>query len=192
MVYAVTNPVKDGLVSDVKQSPFFSTFKHQSQGEPLRFWWIDWAAYWKAGGATNKKHHIKQYLKWTEWETTPLPNLSELSVHQKQTRFRKLVKQEELHQETLRLSQKRTVIGVSGLFEIDPRDRPKYPKNKGRQPLCHADDKQTCKAYEKKWKAFLIEHRKASIDFRNGDRDRLFPQGSFRPPLIRIITEDGS
>jgi hypothetical protein len=192
LLYAITNPVKDGLVSSTKQSPFFSTFKHQSQGEPLKFWWIDWAGYWKAGGSANKKHHPKEYLKWIEWEITPLPNLSSLSVHQRQTRIRKLVKEEEEHQEDVLRKARQTVIGVRSLFETDPRQRPKNPKVTGRQPLCHAKDRATRVAYEEKWRDFLNEYRRASWDFRNGNRDREFPPGSCRPPIIRIITEDGS
>jgi hypothetical protein len=192
LLYALTNPVKDGLVSKTEQSPFFSTFRHLTRGDPLRFWWIDWEAYWKAGGDADKKHHPKNYLKWVEWEITPLPHLQELSVHQRRTRIRKLVREEEEHQEALRQQENRGVIGVKALFETDPRDRPKTPKDTGRQPLCHAQDKEARRAYEEKWREFLKEHRKASFDFRNGFRDREFPQGSFRPPIIRIITEDGT
>ena len=192
LLYAVTNTVKDGLVSSTKQSPFFSTFNHLTRGDPLRFWWIDWAGYWKAGGSESKKHHPKEYLKWVDWELTPLPHLSDLSPHQRQTRIRKLVREEEQHQETLMRETNRTVIGVKALFETDPRDRPKTPRISGRQPLCHAEDIETQKAYEEKWCEFLKEHRKASFDFRNGNRDREFPEGSFRPPIIRIITEDGT
>lgn len=192
LLYALVNPVKDGLISGTKQTPFFSTFNYLTKGDPLRFWWIDWAAYWKAGGTENKKHHPKKYLKWIEWDLAPLPHLAMLTAHQRQARFRKLVKEEELHQETLRLEAKRTVIGVKALFETDPRDRPSVPKSSGRQPLCHAQDRADSEAYEEKWRDFLKEHRKASIDFRNGDRDREFPEGSFRPPIIRLITEDGT
>ena len=192
LLYAVTNPVKDGLISRVKETPFFSTYMHQSQGEPLRFWYIDWAAYWKAGGADNKKRSPKEFLKWVEWETTPLPHLADLTVHQRQTRIRKLVQEEERHQEELRREEKRTVIGVPALFKIDPRNRPKNPKPNTPQPLCHADDRETALAFEEEWDEFLDAYRAASIDYRGGYFERLFPAGSFRPPLIRIINGDGT
>ena len=121
-----------------------------------------------------------------------MPYLAELSTHQRQTRIRKLVREEEQHQEELRRVTNRTVIGVKALFETEPRDRPKTARGSGKQPLCFAEDNGTRKAYEQKFYAFQKEHRKASFDFRNGNRDRLFPEGSFRPPIIRIITEDGT
>ena len=192
LLYAITNPVKDGLVSRTKDSPFFSTFMHQSQGEALRFWWIDWGAFWKAGGPENKKHQPKDYLKWVAWETTPLPHLQGLTESQRQTRMRKLVREEELNQEALRKAEKCTVIGVPALFKTDPRSRPKNPKTGTAQPLCHADDEATRKAFEAKWIEFLKAHRAASVDYRRGEWKRIFPAGSFRPPLIRIINEDGT
>jgi hypothetical protein len=165
---------------------------HQSQGDPLKFWYIHWAAYWKAGGVENKKHRPKDYLKWVEWETKPLPHLKGLNIHQRQTRIRKLVKKEEEEQEAIRQSEKRTVIGVPALFETDPRDRPKNPKPRTRQPLCHAGDKDVRRAYALSFKEVQKAHRKASIEFRNGDRDYPFPAGTFRPPLVRIIHGDGT
>jgi len=192
LLYALTNPVKDGLISRVKETPFFSTYMHQSQGKPLRFWYIDWAAYWKAGGPDNKKRSPKEFLKWVEWQTTPLPHLSDLTVYQRQTRIRKLVQEEEWNQEDLRKEKKRAVIGVPAIFDIDPRSRPKNPKPNTPQPLCHADDRATAQAFEEEWEAFLHAYMAASIDYRGGYFERLFPAGSFRPPLIRIINGDGT
>ena len=55
LFYSLTNVVKDGLVEKVSQSPFFSTFKHQANGKPLRYWYIDYEGYWEAGGDTNPR-----------------------------------------------------------------------------------------------------------------------------------------
>ena len=51
LFYGLTNVVKDGLVEKVSQSPFFSTFKHQAAGKELRYWYIDFAAFWAAGAS---------------------------------------------------------------------------------------------------------------------------------------------
>ncbi len=187
LLYAVTNPVKDGLISRVKDSPLFSTYAHQTRGESLRFWWIDWATYWKMGGPDNKKHHPKDYLHWTNWETTPLPHLAGLTVYQRQTRLRKLVREEEEKQNAIRLKENRVVIGAPALFETNPRSRPSTNKPKTPQPHCHADSEEAAAAYKENWKDFLEKYREASADFLAGSWEREFPQGSFRPPVIRMI-----
>ena len=192
VLYALNNPVKDGLIEKTKESPFLSTFMHQSQGDTLRFWYIDWAAYWKAGGSMNSKHHPKDYLEWTTWETTPLPHLADLTVHQQRTRIRKLVRENEEHHKQARKLANQTVIGVPDLFRIDPRSRPANPKVSSSQPLCHADSDEEYYAYEERWHTFLDNYIEASFDYRDGDWERLFPSGSFRPPLIRIINDDGT
>ena len=196
LIYAMTNPVKDGLCETVSQSPFFSTYRHLAFGEPLEFWWIDWAGYYEAGGKANKKHHPKDYLNWIEWSLTPLPDWKNLTIHQRQTRFRKLVQEEEEKQKALRRDENRTrrelgqperkVYSLPALFALDPRDRPKNPKASGSQPLCHSQNRDLRRAYIEQWREFVKEHRKASVDFRDGMWEREFPQGSYRPPITKI------
>ncbi len=221
LFYALTNVVKDGLVEKVSQSPFFSTFKHQAHGEILEYWYIDWEGYWEAGGDRNKQLRPKDFLKWVTVETTPLPAWMDLSENQHRTRIRKGVREIEEEQAEKRRVDKRAVIGVSALFERDPRDRPKNPrKTEGQlaavavrneadpvrgvtqvrpsrraslrrsQPLCHASTPEESLSYREKWNNFRNEFIKASLDFRNGYWKREFPLGCYRPPTIRLYSND--
>ena len=79
LLYAVTNPVKDGLLESMAKSPLFSTYGHLTKGEPLRFWYIDYEAYWLAGGNQKKSHRLKDYLKWVTLFCAPLPGQGEMS-----------------------------------------------------------------------------------------------------------------
>jgi len=79
-------------------------------------------------------------------------------------------------------------MGVAAQFAVDPRDRPRRPKKSGPQPLCHASDAEVAREYERQWRETLREHRAASIDFLNGMWEREFPEGTFRPPIIRICS----
>jgi len=138
-----TNPVKDNLVAKVSQSPFFSTYKYWAFDEQLKFWYIDWASYWEACGPNNgQKKRPKDYLKWTKFELLPLPQWRDLPKHKIQSRVRNLVKEAEAEFEEDRKRKCITVIGVSKLYQLDPRDRPKTYKTPGNQPLCHASKKQ--------------------------------------------------
>ena len=186
LLYAVCNVVKDGLVDTVRQSPFLSTYRHFAYGDDLAFWWIEWSGYDLAGGTRNKRIHPKDFLKWGKLELTDLPEWEELTVHQRQTRFRQQVREIEEENRYIRREQGRTVVGVPALFATDPRDRPKNPKASSPEPLCHASNHEQRHAFKKSWREFVSEYRRASWDFRNGYWEREFPQGSFRPPIATI------
>jgi hypothetical protein len=94
---------------------------------------------------------------------------------------------EEVYQAERR-AEGRTVIGVPALYRLDPRDRPQTERDSSPQPLCHASDPEVFFEYRRRWRAFLEEYRKASIDYRMGYFDREFPEGSFRPPLVTVYT----
>ena len=189
LLYALTNPVKDGLVEKVRQSPYFSCFEHLAAGEPLRFWYLDYTAYEKAGGDTKKGRkelRLKDFVRWTEFELEPLPSQESWSVEQRQTWIRKNVRAVEDACAEERRDAGRRVIGVPALFATNPRSRPENPEKAGPQPLCHASTREARERFAAKWRAFRREHRKASIDYLAGDYEREFPEGSFRPPIATI------
>jgi hypothetical protein len=187
LVYAMVNAVKDGQVERVNESPFFSTFHHLAFGEPLEYWYIDRTAWWKKGGL-RRGNREKDHMKWVSFELSPLPGWETMSVHQRQTRFRHLVREAEEIAAHDREVEDRAVVGVPALRRLDPRDRPRKPKRSGLQPLCHAADPVLRKAYKRDWREFLKAYRAASIAYRAGDFEIDFPDGSFRPPLITMYT----
>ncbi len=188
LFYSLANPIKDNLIESVNHSPFFSTFRHLAYGDPLKFWYIDWQAWWTAGAAQNKKHCVKDYLKWTEFELTPLPAWQNWTVHQRQTRVRQRVREIEQQCAEERRYAEKTVFGVPALYNVDPRDRPKNLKTSGPQPLCHTANAALRRQFREQWRDFVSEYRKASLDFRSGYYEREFPEGSFRPPILKIYT----
>ncbi len=185
LIYSVTNPIKDGLVETVRESPFFTTFRALARGEPLRLFRIDWDGYYTAGGERKKSHRPKDYLKWVELELTPLPGQEEWPDHKRQAWARAQVRDvENATREELRRAG-RTAMGAKSQFNVDPRDRPLNPKSSGPQPVCHWSNRDARREYLRNWKETLKEHRAASIDFRMGMWEREFPEGTFRPPLIK-------
>jgi hypothetical protein len=187
LVYAMANAVKDGMVERVSESPFFSTYRHLAFGEPLKFWYIDRTAWWRNGGP-RPGNREKDHMEWVEFSLAPLPGWEALTVHQRQTRFRHLVREAEELAARERAAEGRTVVGVPALRRLDPRDRPRNPKRSGRQPLCHASDPAAYKLYRREWRELRRAHRAASIAFRSGDLSVEFPDGTFRPPLVTMYT----
>jgi hypothetical protein len=186
LFYALTNVVKDGLAETVGASPFFSTYRHLAHGKPLQYWWIDYDAYYQAGGKRKKSHRLKDYLQWTEVKPALLPAWEDLPDHRIQTRVRCQVRDIEQSQRDVRKAENRKVFGIPALFNVAPTDRPKNPKESGPQPLCHASTRQARRLFREKWKAFQDAYFQASMDYRQGFFDREFPEGSFRPPLVTI------
>ena len=192
LVYALANPVKDGLVDKTRHSPFFSTYRAQALGEPLRFWDIEWERYWEAGGPHNRRIHPKQFLVWRALEIAPLPHLVDLSEHKRRTLIRKAV--EEVETETAdRLKREgRAFCPVTRHFETDPRDRPQSPRVSGRKPLVHASSRAARDAYREKLRDVMKMYAPASVAFRSGCHDVDFPPGTFRPQLTRPIPNPDS
>jgi hypothetical protein len=187
LVYALTNPVKDGLVDRVRRSPFFSTYRNQAFGEELRFFDIEWERYWEAGGPLNKRLHPKQFMTWRTLEITPLPHLAAMPEHKRQTLIRKTVEAvEEETAEKLKL-EGRVFCPVSRHFETDPRSRPATPRVSGRKPLVHASTKAERSSYREKLRDVMRAYVPASVAFRMGCFDVEFPPGTFRPPLTKPI-----
>ena len=208
--------------SERGRTRLFSTFKHQASGKPLRYWFIDYEGYWAAGGDSNPKIRPKDFIKWVNVETTPLPAWEPLPEHRRQSRIRQGVREIEQFVAEERKRDDRKVIGVQVLFERDPRSRSDAPNDSGpqlaavavqagadeirggaqvqpsrraraserSQPLCHSSTKEGYLAYREKYRAFRDEYIKASNDYRQGMWEREFPTGSFRPPLIRLCTND--
>ena len=184
LLYAVTNPSKDGLVDRVAHWKGFSSYKQLATGEVERFYYVDWTAWHRAGGKKSKKKP-QNFLKRVEVRLSPIPSWEHMSESKRQAYFRKEVRKLEQKYRLEREKEGRTAMGKRKLEKIDPRDRPKTPAVKTRKPLCHAATKAAADEYKEQLKAFLEQFYYASGMWQRGHRDVEFPRGSFRPPDIR-------
>ncbi|MFO8072140.1 MAG: hypothetical protein R6V85_09720, partial [Polyangia bacterium] len=181
----LTNVVKDGLVERVRRSPFFSSWPALAEGKQLKYWHIDWEAYYLAGGARSKRHRVKDYIRWEELEISPLPWQREWSEDRRRTWVRVNVREMEEGFAAERRREGRPARGVPALYELDPRDRPSKPREKsGPIPRVLASDPELKKLREERIRETEREHREASRAYLAGDYWREFPVGTFRPPII--------
>ncbi len=190
-MYALTNPVKDGLCEKVSDWEGLTLFDQLASGEEERFYHIDWVRWWDEGGKKNKKP-IGEYKKWVTVKLSPIPEWERYSEHRRQTLLRKRVSKEETDFAKERKEAKRPVMDRSMRARIDPRDRPRNKKKSGPQPLCHSSTKKAADKYKIKWREFLVLFREASEKFLSGVFDAKFPDGSFRPPLITVCVADST
>lgn len=190
LFYSITNVVKDGLVDRQNGKTFLSSYPSLSKGETLKFWKIDWRTFHKKGGFRVKSHRPKDYIIWRELPFSWLPSYLNWTESKRQTRIRKQVAERTEALSQAMKNDGRTPIGMAQLRKLDPRSRPKTPRKSGRQPLCHASTKEAAEAFNARRRDFLNDYIPASADFRNGNYQREFPQGAYRPPLMTICTGD--
>ncbi|MCU0665110.1 MAG: hypothetical protein MUC50_22645 [Myxococcota bacterium] len=184
VLYGMTNAVKDGLVAGTRQSHLFNTYRSQALGQTQTYWGINWTAFDVAGGWRRKTHRAKDYLHWLELEIHPLPGMQSMTPEQRQTFFRKQVQDlEAFHAKNLKDAGRRPMT-VDEFFALDPRDRPATPRKRTPKPRVHATDDAVRKALIAENREIERAHREASIAYLGGAKDVVFPEGTFKPPII--------
>ena len=182
-LYALTNPVKDGLVDRVAHWEGFSSYEILARGKDPVFTYIDRTAWHKAGGKGSKKP-LQAFVKQIRLAFTPLPGTEHMKPFTRQAEIRRRCRELEQQYREERKREGRTSMGAAKLRKIDPRDRPKTKPERTRKPLCHAASPETAEAYKAAHREFLNAYRLASAAYRSGCYDVEFPPGSFKPPLI--------
>jgi REP element-mobilizing transposase RayT len=188
LAYAACNVVKDGMVEKASLWPGFSTHDQLAHGKRQTFTYLDRTAWWQAGGGWEKVPKEK-YMRQVTVETSPLPGWEDLKPHERQARYRRLVKDQEKELKGLREKERRQVMGRKGLMETDPFATPTSPKKPTPMPKCHASTKENRKSFiEEVLKPFWEAYFRASALFLDGIIDIEFPQGSIPPPITTIYT----
>lgn len=181
--YAMTNPVKDGLVERVAHWKGFSSYEQLAKGENPAYTYIDWTAWHNAGGKRSGKPP-EAFTKTIHMHFTPLPGTEHMSPGERQARIRRQCRELEQKFREAREQEGRRVMSAARLEKLDYRNRPSTPADKSPKPLCHGATQKAIDKYLEEFEAFLNAYREASIAYRDGFFDVEFPKGSFRPPLI--------
>jgi len=187
LLYAVTNPVKDGLVDRAAHWKGVSSYSQLATGVPDRYTYIDWTAWHRAGGERSKKLPTA-FTRTVEVELSPIPAWEGLPAHKRQALFRRRVREMEQDYREQREGEGRRVMGKRKLEKLDPRARPRTAKPRTRQPLVHASTIAGRREFEAGWRAYLEAYYYASGLYLQGVPDVEFPAGSFRPPIINVNT----
>jgi hypothetical protein len=120
-----------------------------------------------------------------------LPGWRNLTVPQRQTRFRKRLREKEEEFREERSTSNRTVLGVKGLGELNHRDRPKKDKKRDVQPLCHASTPEGAVKYKEEYREIQNMRMAASLSYREGNFGADLPLGTFAPPLKSMYFASG-
>jgi hypothetical protein len=183
--YAMTNPVKDGLVETVAEWKGFSSYQALAHGKLETFTYFDRTLWHKAGGK-NKNLPLEQFVKKVSVEYTPLPKHITMKSDARQAYIRREVRALEKRFQKEREALGRPAMSAAALSRLDHRSRPKSTPMRTKKPLCHAASTERAEKYKEEFMIYLAAYRAASIIYRSGMHDVEFPDGAIRPPLIDV------
>lgn len=185
LLYAVTNPAKDGLIERVKNWEGLSSYNQLATGRTDRYSYINRTAWHRAGGKRCKKP-MGAFSEWVEVKFSPLPSLEVMPAKARQELFRRNVRELERSFRAQREEQGRRAMTRRAMEKVSHRDRPQTRAFNTPQPLCHSSTLDGALEFKKGWRRYVDERLKASDLFLKGHRDVEFPLGSFRPPIISV------
>ncbi len=180
--YALTNPVKDGLVDKMSKWKGFSSYQYHALGRDQLYTYFDRAAWRKAG----RVRPLHSYSKSIRVKFSPVPALEHLSHGQRQSYIRKRVREMEKIFREKRSAEGKKAMSDARMAKINPQHRPDTDKKRGRLPVCHAACPVLAQKFMESLKIFYASYSQASIRYRSGFFQAEFPPGSFRPPLIAL------
>ncbi len=187
--YGACNPVKDGLVDKASDWQGFSTNEALGKGRKLVFEYENRTKWWNSG-ADHKPVDPKKYMEQVEVVLHTIPSWKKLSRNRRQKRFCQIIHNHETLARRERLAE--GIMQVKGMKRIQresPFSKPRRPRKRTPQPLCHTDTITEYKAYEAEYKEIAQAHRIASAAYRSGCFEVEFPPGTFRPPLVTVYQQ---
>jgi len=183
--YVLAHGVKEGLVERVEEWPGVHCAVPLMTGAAVEGTWYD----------RTLEHNTR--LRGKELEKgesasreavhlSPLPCWRHLSAEAYRARIAEIVREINETAAAARAESLIPVLGPDGVRAQNPEMRPKKIK-KSPAPLFHALRKKVRKALWKAYGMFFAAFREASEKLRAGDRDAVFPPGSF-PPRLPFVT----
>lgn len=181
--YTVLQPIKDGLVERLSDYPGYNCFNDAVKGITRKYKVIRWAEF-NTARYHNPEAKITDYTDIVTLQYERLPGYESLT----QDEYAKLM-YEKLEQRRLKIIEERCAkglgfMGKAALLKVKRGTRalsPKTSHSKSHRPriLC------VCNARRAQYKAWYFkiyfEYKAASLLYRKGDFEVIFPLGTYRP-----------
>jgi transposase IS200 family protein len=179
--YLLSNGCKEGLVARPQDWPGVHVAKALLQGEDPKGYWFDRTKEYAARNRGEKFDRLK-YASVETVHLSPLPCWKHLSSEVWRGRALNLI--HEIVEETAaqRARAGSQPAGAAAILGRHPHDRPKNPK-RSPAPLFHALSAGVRRELWEAYRLFVAAFRQAAKKLRAGDRNAVFPRGSFPPAL---------
>jgi REP element-mobilizing transposase RayT len=184
--YTVLQPVQDGLVDRISDYPGYNCFEDAISGRSRRFKMVKWKEYHDAK-RWNKKVSIEKFTEIFELSFARLPSYKHLS----KAAYMKYMR-EELAKRTKQIIDARKgkpSVGPAALRRVKPGAIPHHTKTStitDHRPRIMCKDKVNCKKGYDWYFTRYFKYREASKEYRSGNLDVVFPEGTYKPPLFTV------
>ncbi|HEY0558323.1 MAG TPA: transposase [Thermoanaerobaculia bacterium] len=179
--YLLANGCKEGLVARPQDWPGVHVAKALIQDEDLTGYWFDRTREY----AAHNRGEAFGPLQYATLETlylSPLPCWKHLPKDVWRARALGLIQEIEEEAAAERARTGDQPLGPAAILAQHPLDRPKNSK-KSPAPLFHAASARVRRELWEGYRLFVAAFRQAAERLRAGDRDAVFPLGSFPPAL---------
>ncbi|MDH5675811.1 MAG: hypothetical protein OEZ06_27045 [Myxococcales bacterium] len=177
-LYILSNPLSANLVARADQWPGFNCFESFVTGKPMRFLCMDRTRWHR----NKRPKNIAPYLSTVTLELAA-PSGDGIGTMDKRQWQKRVVETVVAREQTLHIERQKTgkkVLGLEGLLETLPSDRPKQPKNSP-GPMVHSHCPITRKVYTRNFRLFEQQTREAMRRYMKGEIDVIFPPGAQVP-----------
>lgn len=186
VLYVTTNAVKHGLVSHPRNWPGVNSYHQLLGAKAKEYSFFHHAAYNRAKRAASARG---EFVRREDYETrhklviTPLPMFEELSPEERHAKMDALIEErtkvlcDERRQEGKGFLGRKRVLSqpIQGTF---PRESNASPR-----PPCYTKNPEARAEFVKEEKARRESYAEASVEFRSGNYDAVFPEYCLLPPL---------
>ena len=179
--YLLANGCKEGLVARPQDWPGVHVAKALIQGEDLTGYWFDRTREYAARNRGEAFDRL-QYATLETLHLSPLPCWKHLPKDVWRARSLNLIHEIEEEAAAERARTGEQPLGPAAVLAQHPLDRPKHSK-RSPAPLFHAVSARVRRELWEAYRLFVAAFRQAAERLRAGDRDAVFPLGSFPPAL---------
>ena len=187
--YTVLQPVQDGLVERIREYPGYNCFHDAVWGVERKFKVVNWTAY-NAARRYDPRVSIKDYTEIRKFKYQRLPGYEELPQAQYAKMMGEKLEQRRVEIVRKRYAEGKSFLGRERLLQMIRGSRPVKTKTstiKSHRPRILSVSNQR-RAAGKAWYFHIYYHYKsASKEYREGNLNAVFPEGTYRPYLVSPI-----
>lgn len=189
LLYILTNPVKHGLVTHSKHWPGLSTYNQVLGARPQSFTFLNYTEFNKAkrrARVTGEVIHRSDFETKYELKITAIRLYQELSEKERirilndliEKRIRKLCDE--------RRKQGKGFLGRKAIITQLPYGEFPLESNKTPRPVCYTKCLIALREFKQELRIRLAQYKEASIQYRLGLQEVVFPPYCFYPPRHHI------
>ena len=197
--YTLANPENAGIVHSIEEWAGLSSASFLLEGREQRFLRFDRTAWFKH----RRPRDIAPFLSTITLKHETLPQLTALNGINRIEKIHQLIHEQ---RKTVPLTEARAPEPLAMVFRRQliartavPTDRPASAtpnrRRRSKQPLYHTTNPELGRVYRAWHREFRSEYKRCSLEYRQGNVNVLFPQGSFAPtnyPSARYAATDAT